>query len=459
MELVHSSAIATSGVIYLRVLVRYGNHIISWEERSIGKVFAHIFETLDSLIFIHEDCCISKAKPLQPSQSERLFKNHLKSASFLDPLIFEGQFNLDCNPKDSGLRAEIKSPRKLPYGVHRLNVDAFFSITSDVLKGGLFEHLQDEVRTYLKAYHDALKAILLKENAIPPSLTAYYFRYEDQLIRIFYPPVCKDEVKLREDIHRGLGLPQKPILRRGLALFPTQGFRRLLGPNEENLVSPHLLLPTSNLGSDVRCEVIRGRYTYKHYLQDGLDDKNWGCAYRSLQTLASWLLWQGIVAPLRPLPSHREIQEALVRVGDKPPKFVGSRQWIGSLEVSFGLQELYGVQCRLLPVPRGRDFAAVAASVLAEHFASGGGPVMVGGGDLAHTIIGVQVATDFSIASAAGTARNRFLVLDPHYTGQPAHVGTILGKGWVAWKGENFWQSEVPYNLCLLPPPVNVNSV
>ncbi|KAL5962115.1 Ufm1-specific protease 2 [Taenia solium] len=130
----------------------------------------------------------------------------------------------------------------------------------------------------------------------------------------------------------GLGLPRRPILRRGLALFPTRGFRRLLGPNEKNLVSPHFLLQAPKPSSNVRCEIVRGRYTYKHYLQDGMDDKNWGCAYRSLQTLASWLLWQGIVTPLQPLPSHRDIQEALVRVGDKPSKFVGSRQWIGSLE-------------------------------------------------------------------------------------------------------------------------------
>ncbi|VDK23487.1 unnamed protein product [Taenia asiatica] len=113
---------------------------------------------------------------------------------------------------------------------------------------------------------------------------------------------------------------------------------------------------------------------------------------------------------------------------------------------------MYGVQCRLLPVARGRDFAAVAASVLAEHFSSGGGPVMVGGGDLAHTIVGVQVAT-------VGTDRTRFLVLDPHYTGEPAHVATIIGKGWVGWKEESFWRSEVPYNLCLLPPPVDADSV
>ncbi|VDK45265.1 unnamed protein product [Taenia asiatica] len=202
MDLVHSSIITTTGVLFLRVLVRYGTHIFPWEEQSIERIFAHLFETIDSLIFIHKDCYISRVKPLHPNQSEKLLMHYLNGTSFQDPLVFEGQFNLDCDSKDAGLRAEIESPQKLPCAAHQLNVDAFFSVTPDILRGNLFECLQDEVRAFLKAYHDTLKSILLKEKAIPRSLTAYYFRYEDLLIRVFYPPVCKDEVKLREDIHK-----------------------------------------------------------------------------------------------------------------------------------------------------------------------------------------------------------------------------------------------------------------
>lgn len=36
--------------------------------------------------------------------------------------------------------------------------------------------------------------------------------------------------------------------------------------------------------------------------------------------------------------------KALVDVGDKEPKFVGSRQWIGSMEVSYCLDHLIGVR-------------------------------------------------------------------------------------------------------------------
>ncbi len=37
---------------------------------------------------------------------------------------------------------------------------------------------------------------------------------------------------------------------------------------------------------------ISGDYTYYHYCHDGTDDRGWGCAYRSLQTLISWISLQ-----------------------------------------------------------------------------------------------------------------------------------------------------------------------
>lgn len=45
----------------------------------------------------------------------------------------------------------------------------------------------------------------------------------------------------------------------------------------------------------------------------------------------------------RTVPTHQEIQQCLVDIGDKPPSFVKSRQWIGSMEVSFCLQTLIGI--------------------------------------------------------------------------------------------------------------------
>lgn len=43
----------------------------------------------------------------------------------------------------------------------------------------------------------------------------------------------------------------------------------------------------------------------------------------------------------------REIQQSLVEIGDKDPSFIGSREWIGAIELSFVLDKLLGVSIRL----------------------------------------------------------------------------------------------------------------
>ena len=42
-------------------------------------------------------------------------------------------------------------------------------------------------------------------------------------------------------------------------------------------------------------------------------------------------------------PTHQQIQQALVDVGDKEASLVGSKEWIGSFEVSTCLDHLLGV--------------------------------------------------------------------------------------------------------------------
>jgi len=87
--------------------------------------------------------------------------------------------------------------------------------------------------------------------------------------------------------------------------------------------------------------LIDGSYEYYHYLHDGIDDNGWGCAYRSLQTIFSWYRLQQYSSI--DVPSHREIQQVLVEIGDKDPSFIGSREWIGAIELSFVLDKLLGV--------------------------------------------------------------------------------------------------------------------
>jgi hypothetical protein len=84
--------------------------------------------------------------------------------------------------------------------------------------------------------------------------------------------------------------------------------------------------------------------------------QGWGCAYRSLQTIASWYRLNGYTVV--PVPDHGAIQRALVAVGDKPPSFVGSRTWIGSQEIGYALEHLMGVRARAA-----RSDTAAAAAV------------------------------------------------------------------------------------------------
>jgi len=83
--------------------------------------------------------------------------------------------------------------------------------------------------------------------------------------------------------------------------------------------------------------------------------QGWGCAYRSLQTLWSWFLLQGFTE--KKVPSHRDIQLSLVEVGDKEKPFLGSKEWIGSFEVSTVLNQLLGVRMK-----DGRGFCLTVTS-------------------------------------------------------------------------------------------------
>ena len=105
--------------------------------------------------------------------------------------------------------------------------------------------------------------------------------------------------------------------------------------------------------------------------------------------------------------------------------------------------ELEIVNKRMNEIP-GADLGTKARE-LAVHFEKQGCPVMIGGNNLAHTILGV----DFNDQ----TGEVKYLILDPHYTGVE-NLKTVQNKGWCAWKGNDFWNKHVTYNLCLPQRPV-----
>jgi len=60
-----------------------------------------------------------------------------------------------------------------------------------------------------------------------------------------------------------------------------------------------------------------------------------------MQTICSWFKKQNYTT--KSIPSHREIQQMLVEMGDKQKNFIGSKEWIGAFEINLCLQEFWGV--------------------------------------------------------------------------------------------------------------------
>ena len=250
--------------------------------------------------------------------------------------------------------------------------------------------------------------------------------------------------RTREAYHLMFGLPtDKPALR--VANARRFGGTSASSSSSSRLRDVHLLppgLPKSHVPQGTT-HCVRGAYEYYHYMQDRFDDNGWGCAYRSLQTLCSWFALQNYTA-LAP-PTHREIQRVLVDIGDKPESFVGSSSWIGAVELSYVLDERYGFSCKILTVPSGRDLPSRARE-LALHFDETGTPIMMGGGKLAYTLLGVQWDEK--------TGECAFLILDPHYTGGE-DVKAIVPR-WCGWKKcEDVFARDF-YNLLMPIPPKGV---
>uniref|UniRef100_A0A0R0JPX2 Ufm1-specific protease n=1 Tax=Glycine max TaxID=3847 RepID=A0A0R0JPX2_SOYBN len=185
------------------------------------------------------------------------------------------------------------------------------------------------------------------------------------------------QVEVRRSLHSRLGLPyDRPLLRISNAL----DFSKL---NNNDMVSlqkgstllrdVHIGIPSSGVtGGTV--SLVQGSYEYFHYLHDGYNDSGWGCAYRSLQTIISWFRLQNYTSI--EVPSHREIQQTLVEIGDKDPSFVGSRDWIGAIELSFVLDKLLGVTCKVINVRSGAELPERCRE-LALHFENQSTPVMI----------------------------------------------------------------------------------
>ncbi|KRH54268.1 hypothetical protein GLYMA_06G174400v4 [Glycine max] len=221
----------------------------------------------------------------------------------------------------------------------------------------------------LLAQHPWLKSYHFSPPGILHPITVFY--------ELSFGETEMKQVEVRRSLHSRLGLPyDRPLLRISNAL----DFSKL---NNNDMVSlqkgstllrdVHIGIPSSGVtGGTV--SLVQGSYEYFHYLHDGYNDSGWGCAYRSLQTIISWFRLQNYTSI--EVPSHREIQQTLVEIGDKDPSFVGSRDWIGAIELSFVLDKLLGVTCKVINVRSGAELPERCRE-LALHFENQSTPVMI----------------------------------------------------------------------------------
>lgn len=321
-----------------------------------------------------------------------------------------------------------------------IDVDALSMLHLNTKLSSLYEILVESLCRILRLAERNLLTQLKNTGKDLKTPLMYHFKPEELghfFTCIYRSGVTDDDTYLtskRKSLHQHFGLPiTRPYFRRGNAYqFKSSAKTKLL-------VNPHIGVKGQVLNG--RQYLVQGKYTYHHYMQDNFDDNGWGCAYRSLQTLCSWFKFQGYTDAN--VPTHRDIQKYLVDVGDKPSNFLGSRQWIGSMEVSMCLNHFTKVDSKILHVSSGTELASQSHE-LKFHFETQGTPIMIGGGVLAHTILGVDINDE--------TGEIKFLILDPHYTGAD-DLTIVQSKGWCGWKGVNFWDKTSYYNLCMPQRP------
>ncbi|XP_011694339.1 PREDICTED: inactive Ufm1-specific protease 1 isoform X2 [Wasmannia auropunctata] len=158
----------------------------------------------------------------------------------------------------------------------------------------------------------------------------------------------------------------------------------------------------------------------------------------TLQTICSWIIDNESLGKI--VPSINKIQETLVEVEDKDRTFVGSREWIGSFEVSVVLNQLYEALSKIIHVPSGKSLIDQVDKIK-RHFEQFGSPIMMGGDRdcSSKCIVGLHV----------GDGGVYLLVVDPHFVGKAKSAEHLKKDGWVKWQKLDDFVDSSFYNLCL----------
>lgn len=137
--------------------------------------------------------------------------------------------------------------------------------------------------------------------------------------------------------------------------------------------------------------------------------QGWGCAYRTLQTMCSMLKFK--LGNEIKIPSIKQIQEILLKIGDKEASFVGSRDWIGGVETCYVIDELFNVSCYLHHITNDEKLSSKKTEIV-NYFKNHGGLIAMGGDEDAGSklIAGVHLSEDggMSILIVVSLMKERF---------------------------------------------------
>lgn len=450
-EMIYQQFIMTRLLGYIEIAAEANEKSIKHEFQTIRKKLAFgnvlfrlqsksIFFNNNNIVGMPMESLMSDLLELVRKKTEVVDK---KSKKEIPPTDFH-VINIDCLVKKSdenekNQRAALNFILKKSKILIPITIDAIAALHVSTKTLALYDILVESLCRTLRLIEENILDQLQQSDDLAVPLT-YHFKpdgFGHFYTRIYPQSIPDDDEHLtatRRELHQQFGIPTfRPVFRRA-------NNYQFDVASSSLLTNPHVGLKSTVVGG--KQSLVHGKYTYHHYMQDQFNDDGWGCAYRSLQTLCSWFRLQGYSE--HPIPSHEAIQKYLVKVGDKPKTFVNSRQWIGSTEVSMCLNGFMNVDSRIMHVSSGAELAS-KGSELAYHFDSQGTPIMIGGGVLAHTILGV----DFN----SNTGELKFLILDPHFTGAD-DLSVVQNKGWCGWKGTNFWDKASYYNLCMPLKPM-----
>lgn len=133
------------------------------------------------------------------------------------------------------------------------------------------------------------------------------------------------------------------------------------------------LKPPSDSGETC---LTRENYYYYHYCCDGINDVGFGCGYRTVQSICSML--KNKSNSEISVPSILDIQKLLVKIGDKDDRFLNSRSWIGTLEGSYVIDELFNVPCYIIHISNDEKISSKSSDIM-KYFKEQGGLIFMGG--------------------------------------------------------------------------------